>query len=137
MGVGEGAIAAAALAQRLVGVLDVGDSRECFAQAFEALDEERVDDSVLRVEVVVDAHRGHARRSGNPAHGESVGAFRLENVSRRREERIADLPLGVRFLVPAGASALLPALRPGPAPASFLVRGLSGIGSSLLKNTVL
>ena len=80
VGDSEGPVAAGALTQRLEGVVDLAHGGHLRAEAFEALDEERLDDPELRLEVVVDAHRRHVGGGGDPAHREPVGALGLEDV---------------------------------------------------------
>ena len=114
VGEGEGPVAAAALAERLVGILDVADGRHGVREALEALDEQRLDDAELRLEVVVDAHGRDAGGGGDPADREAVGALGLEDVGGRGEEG-----------------------RLHPGARDVLVRRISVIVSSLLKNIVL
>ena len=119
MGEGEGAVAATGLAQRLVGILDVGNRRQCVPEALEALDEQRLDDAVLRVEVVVDAHGCDAGGGGNPTHGQRVRSFGLEYLGGGREQCVPDVRAGGPGPAPRGgpgvASGVGPAFAPGPA----------------------
>ena len=87
VGEGEGPVAVGTLEQRLGWIRDLRHGLHGGTEAFEALDVERFDDPGLRLEVVVDAHRGDAGGGGDAAHREAVGALGLEDVSGRGEER--------------------------------------------------
>ena len=89
MGQGEGAVAAAAFSERLVRVLDLVNGGQRVTKAFEALDEEGVDDPELGFEVVVDPHGGDAGCGGDPADREGLGALGLQDLGRRGEEHLA------------------------------------------------
>lgn len=85
---GEGTVAAARFPQRFIGISYVGDGGQCLAQPFEALDEEGLDDPVLRVEMVVDAHWSHTGGRGDAADGERFGSLGLQDLDRGGEQHL-------------------------------------------------